>query len=179
MINLLPPKQKEELSLKEYFNLILIWEILIFSFLVSLALILFLVKISIEKDLEITKILLAEKERGASLNKEFQEKINAFNLRLSALNSFYQNKINLTETLEKISKNLPEKSYLVNFNLTQQLEKERGWQIALSGFSPDRKSLLLFKENLESEKSFSEIYFPPENWVKAENIDFWVNFKLK
>lgn len=179
MINLLPPQQKEELLLRERLNLILILSILISSFLICLALILFLVKIPIERDLEVEKIYIQEKEREYSQSKSLEEKIKVLNLTLSQLKSFYQNQISLTEILEKISQAISPGIYLTNLNFSAIEEKEEIGQISISGLSLTREDLLLFKKNLESEKDFFEIYFPPENWIHSRDIDFNISFKLR
>ncbi len=178
MINLLPPSQKEEISLMETFRLVLILGILFSSFLISFSLILLLVKINLEKELMLTKISLEEKEKEAVTAKAIRKLIEDFNLELSKLHAFEKKKINTVEILEKISQNLPEKVYLTNFKIAWT-EKEGLWQVSLSGFSPDRESLLKLKENLGKEKNFLEIYFPPENWVASKNINFHLTFKIK
>ena len=178
MINLLPPKQKGELLLREQQSLILILGILFLSFLLSLSLILLSIKISISGDLEIQKITLEERGKEVSFNRELEEKIKNSNQLLSDLNSFYQSQSNLTQILEKISGFLPSGTYLTNLNLNP-LQKEKGIQISLSGFCQSRELLFSFKENLEKEGSFSEIYFPPENWLKPIDINFNVTFKIK
>ena len=178
MINLLPPEQKEELLLREQKNLILILGILFLSFLISLSLILLSIKISLSGDLEIQKMTLKDKEKEISFNQELEEKIKNSNWVLSNLDSFYQSQFNLTQILEKISGLLPSGTYLTNLNLNP-LQTEKGIQVSLSGFCPNREILLSFKENLEREGSFSEIYFPPENWLKPKDINFIVTFKLK
>ncbi len=174
MINLLPPQQKEELLEEEKYSLVLTLGILFLIFLISLILILFSIKIFISGEIEVQKILLSAEEKRfkESQIQNLEEKINASNQTLSKLNLFYQNQLNLTETLEKISGTLPPGTYLTTLNLNLA-------QISLSGFSPTREILLEFKENLDKEGTFGEIYFPPSNWVKPIDIDFSVNFKIK
>ena len=178
MINLLPSAEKKELLLRERQSLILILGILFLSFLISLSLILLSIKISLSGDLEIQKMTLKDKEKEISFNQELEEKIKNSNRVLSNLDSFYQSQFNLTQILEKISGLLPSGTYLTNLNLNP-LQTEKGIQVSLSGFCPNREILLSFKENLEREGSFSEIYFPPENWLKPIDINFNVTFKIK
>ena len=179
MINLLPLQQKEYLLVQKRLRLVLILEILFLSFLISLALILFWVKISIFRDLEIQKTFLEEKERMISINQELEEEIKTANLSFSNLNSFYRKEGNLTQVLEKTSGTLPSGTYLTGFGFSLAQKKEDMVQISLSGFCPDRETLLTFKRNLENENGFLEIYFPPENWAKPTDINFSVNFKLE
>ena len=186
MINLLPPQQKEELLEEEKYNLVLTLGILFLIFLISLTLILFSIKISISGQLEAQKILLSQGEerfKGTQIQ-NLEEKINISNQTFSKLNLFYQNQLNLTETLEKISETLPPGTYLTNLNFSLLTVPAGGKapqyvaQISVSGFSPTREILLEFKENLDKEGAFGEIYFPPSNWVKPADIDFSVNFKI-
>jgi Tfp pilus assembly protein PilN len=173
MINLLPPQYKAELKEEENWKLTLILSILFLTFLVCSALILFSIKISISGQLEAQKILLLQEEEKfeESQIQSLEEKITISNQTLLKLNSFYRSQNNLTEILEKISETLPSSVYLTTLDLNLA-------QISLSGYSPTREILLEFKKNLEKEKLFEEIYFPPSNWVKPSNIDFSVNFKV-
>jgi Tfp pilus assembly protein PilN len=173
MINLLPPQYKAELKEEENWKLTLILSILFLTFLVCSALILFSIKISISGQLEAQKILLLQEEEKfeESQIQSLEEKITISNQTLFKLNSFYRSQNNLTEILEKISETLPSSVYLTTLDLNLA-------QISLSGYSPTREILLEFKKNLEKEKLFEEIYFPPSNWVKPSNIDFSVNFKV-
>lgn len=179
MINLLPPQQKQKLSEEDRLRLILILGILFLSFLASLSLVLLLVKNYTSGDLKEQNIFLAEKERLIFLNHELEKEINDSNVLLSILNSSYQEKLDLTQVLEKIYQTLPLKTYLINFNFSFLQKEGKGKaQISLAGFSPDRETLLVLKKNLENEKDFSEVYFSPESWVKPTDIIFSVAFKL-
>jgi len=176
MINLLPPEQKQELREEQGLKLVLILGIVILAFLISLTLILFSIKTSLSADLESQKIYFEQREKELESPKiqELEGKIKNYNLTLSQLKSFYQGQLDLTSILEKISKTLPERTYLTTLNFDSQIS-----QISLSGFSPNREELLQFKKNLEKTEGLKEIYFPPANWLKPTDIDFSVNFKLE
>lgn len=175
MINLLPPQQKEELLEEEKFKLVLILGIIILAFLISLTLILFSIKTSLLADLEIQKIYFEQrkKELESPRIQELEGKIKNYNLTLSKLIVFYQNQLDSTSILEKISKTLPEETYLTSFNFNPQFS-----QFSLTGFSPNREKLLQFKENLEKTEGLKEIYFPPGNWVQSTDIDFSVTLRI-
>lgn len=173
MINLLPPQQKEELRQEQKLKLILIFGILLVSFLVSLFLILSLVRNLIEAKSEYFK----EEDKDMAIIQAEEGKIKEANLMFSQLDNFYSGQIRLVAYLEKISRLTPEGVHLTNFNFSPDQKKGKN-QISFSGFSPDRKTLLLLKENLEKEQGFSEIYFPAENWVKPTDINFTVSFKI-
>lgn len=178
MINLLPTFEKEELKREEELKLILILGFLFLAFLISLTLILVLIKIHLSQELEIQKIFLKEAENRLSLESELEKEIRDFNFLLSQLNSFYQKRLEMSKILEKISSTLPERIYLTNLNFILSPEGDIA-TISLSGFSPTRELLLSFKEKLEREEGFFEIFFPPENWIRSTDINFSCNFKLK
>jgi len=168
MINLLPSKEKKALIQEENWKIVLILGFLVLIFLISLVLILLSIKISISGQVESQKIFLNQ-----PYPQDLQKMIETANQNLSKLNSFYQGQIYLTKILERISINLPPKTYLTSFSY----QKERG-QITLLGFAPTREILLEFKKSLEKEKDFAEIYFPAQNWFKPIDIDFSVTFKI-
>ncbi|MCJ7786600.1 PilN domain-containing protein [Patescibacteria group bacterium] len=174
MINLLPPQQKRDLLGEERFKLILILGILLLVFLILLSLILLSIKIYISGQAEYQKILanLEEKELPQRFN-ALKEKLNSINQDLSKIDSFYQGQFNLTEFLERISKIIPEGIYLNSFSYQKDTS-----QITLSGFSPTVEVLVDFKENLEKQKDFKEIRFPPVVWIKLVDIDFDLTFKI-
>ena len=175
MINLLPPQQKEELLTEEKFKLTLILGISVLIFLISLILILFSIKIYIAGQSNYPMAIFSQEEKKfkESETKVFQEKLEFFNRELSKLNSFYQGQINLIEIFTKVSNTLPLGIYLTSFSFSADTS-----QISLAGFSPTRETLLEFKKNLEGEKSFSQVYFPPNVWIESTDINFSITFKV-
>ncbi len=178
MINLLPPQQKKELFNLFRLRLILILGILSASFFLSFSLVLLTIKIYISGNLKGQRIVFEETEREFSSNKNFENEIEKYNLLLSNLDNFYRNEISNTQILEKIANILPPETYLTDLNFNPAKEKNEV-QIALSGLCKNRDVLILLKKNLEGEKDFSEIYFPPGNWIKPQDINFNVTFKVK
>lgn len=182
MINLLPSQQKEELLGEKNFKLVLILGIVILAFLICFSLILFSIKISIAGQLSAQKFILSQKEAETLQTQDLENKIKSLNLTISKLDSFYQSKLDWVEVSEKISQNIPSKIYLTSLTFKQPtgLKKEEYLgDVSLTGFSPSRETLIEFKKNLEKEEQFSEVYFPPENWVQATDINFTVNFKVQ
>ncbi len=183
MINLLPPQQKEELLNHERLRMVLGLGMLFLLFMLSLALTLLLVENYFSLNLGNQKILFEEKERQVSFNKDLEEEIAQANSSFYNLDSFYEKQHNLTENLEKIYQTLPGGAYLTNFNLVFTDQKTgaqviRKAKISLSGFCPTRELLLVLKENLENEESFSDIYFSPRSWVEPVEATFNVAFYL-
>ncbi|MCK4473737.1 hypothetical protein KAU40_00495 [Candidatus Parcubacteria bacterium] len=180
MINLLPSQYKKELKQEESLKIIVILGIIILSFLICFCLILFLIKIDISEEITTQKIFIEvkEKEYRISETKNLEKEMLLLNQTLLKLNSFYKEQINLTEALEKIAQILPSKGYLTGFNFMLLNEEYIAGKLSFSGFSPTREILLLFKENLDKQEIFTEIYFPSSNWVKPSDIDFSATLKI-
>jgi len=181
MINLLPPKEKEEILKEENWKLLMILGMTLLFFLISLLLILFSIKIFVTGEVEAQKIIFAEREEEFKNTQmqNLQNNLTAFNKKLSQLDSFYQNQSNFSEILEEISKTLPSGVYLNNLSIVSRGGKNEGSGCSISGFSPSRQILLVLKDNLEKEKNFQEVYFPPSNWVKPADINFTISLKIK
>jgi len=156
----------------------ILWFLVLF-FLSCLILVLFSIKAYLQIQLEAQKALLLEIEKKFAESEawDLREKINSINLTLTKLESFYQQKIYLTEILEKVSNILPRRIYLTNLSAVFSNTEEFGFKISLSGFAPTRESLFEFKKDLEKETDFKEIYFPPTNWVDPVDINFFVTFQ--
>ena len=174
MINFLPESEKKEFLLEETKRLVLILGVLFFLFLFSLALIFLSIKIYLSCEIQSQQFLL-DSERGRLETKEIKdlkEQVAISNQKLSLVDEFYSQKINLVEILHKITKNIPQQLYLTDFVYSKNTS-----QISISGFSPSRDMLFQFKKNLE--KDFQNVYFPPSNWVKSDNINFsGVSFQI-
>lgn len=176
MINLLPPEEKHKILLDNLKRLITIIWVLALFFLLCLVLIFLSLNIYLKSQAEANKLLLEETQKkiGQSEIKIFQEKIADFNQTISKLNLFYSEKIYFSEVLEKISENLPQKLYLTNSLINRTADKKNEIKISFSGFSPARDGLFEFMNNLKREKKFKDVAFPPANWVKPADIDFFV-----
>lgn len=176
MINLLPPQYKQELVKEEKRRLVLILSVLFLIFLVSLILILFSIKISLQGQVEALKII-ADSEEKTLRTSEVQilrEKINLANQNLLKLKSFYRDQISSTEILEKIFQTIPS-----GIELTSLSWQKDNSLVSLSGFSPNREILLEFIKKLEEKKEFSEINYPTTIWVEPVDINFSLTLKIK
>ena len=150
--------------------------------LFCLALILLSVKIYISSQVEEQKVLFQQKEKEfeASGIQEFEQRIKIINQDLERLDSFYRNQINLTALIEQVSDALPPEIYLNNFSFNALSGEEKYiFKVSLSGFSLHRAALFEFKENLQAQENFEQIYFPLASWVKPNNIDFNLSFKIR
>lgn len=178
MINLLPPKQKEDLRKERQLKIALILGLILSAVFISQALLLFLIKNHLAAGLEIQKIYSRERaeELKAPAFKELEDKIKSSGLVFVNLDSFYraEGKTGAVGLLEKIPIVLVKGIYLTSLDFDL---KSR--QVSLAGFAPTREKLLNLRENLEKEKTFDDIYFPPENWLSPADINFSATFKTK
>lgn len=179
MINLLPPNEKVVLTQETAGKLVSIIGLIVLLSLTVLSLILFILKTYLGNQVEAQKVIVEQwqtKFKGSELQ-DLQEKIKSTNLSFNKLKAFYEQKTSLSQAVEKISESLPDSVYLYTFSLVAADGKKI--QVSLSGFAPDRDVLFTLKKNLEAQPLFKEVYFPPTSWVKAENIDFFVNLKME
>lgn len=176
MINLLPPKEKQILLKEKQFREILILETVILIALSFLGLILFLIKTDLKNKILLQETILTQKEQEFKIAKidNLEKEIKSFNQTLFKLNSFFQSHFYLTDILKDLANLKPSEIYFTSISFNQK-EKE----LSISGFSPDRTTLTEFKKNLAKKENFKEIYFPPSNWIKPKDIEFFVSFKLE
>lgn len=173
MINLLPLKLKQELSRERTKKIVIILGILILSGLICLVLILLSIKIYIQGQADYEKTLyeLKQEQFKNSQTQEIQKEIIEHNENLLKISTFYQNQIDFTEIIEKITIMLPVGVYLDSISYQNE-------QISISGYAPDRDSLLEFKEKLDQDDYFEITVFPSSSWIKSIDIDFSLSFKL-
>ena len=177
MINLLPPQEREDLKKEEQYKIVLILGMIVFVCLIYFSLILYSINIFLFGEAESQKIVYTQREKELKNPQiqAFQTNLAEFNKKVSQLNSFYQNQISFTGMLGKISATIPPEISLISLSLSLE---EKAVKCSFSGFSPDRETLVKFKDILEKEEGFTEIYFPPTCWTKPKDINFTINFNI-
>ncbi|MBU3942423.1 hypothetical protein KKA24_00390 [Patescibacteria group bacterium] len=194
MINLLPEKNKDALLMERNKRVVLIFCFLILFFIVLLVLIFSEIKFYLDKQISANQVLLVESKEKFSQSEvqEIQDKIELANSSFSKLNIFYNREVYFSDILEKISNILPERFSLDNLSIkldvkenkiqkddgTKEIEVERKVIATISGFAPLREDLRAFKDKLETEVTFKNIFFPSSNWVNKENINFYLVFEI-
>lgn len=175
MINLLPPQEKQRLAQAETERMLVIWGFIIAVFLISFILTLLVVNVQIKGRADAQEILLQglrqelEDPSVAQLKKEL---ISANQL-VARVEPVLAKHNKVSPIFDLIAGYLPSGVYITRLSYNDSPRS-----ITLEGFSPTRQMLLTLKSNLESEKLFSKVDFPPSNWIKSENIDFIVNLTL-
>lgn len=179
MINLLPLEEKKILKMEEKWRLVLLFGVLILIFSFCLILILYSIKIYVASEAEAQKVAIETtgKEFEKPETKELKEKISSANKSILDLNNFYQSQVYLTDTLEKVSSNLPLGTYITDFSCQKQvLEKTPIFIITFSGFAPDMDTLFELRKNLE--KNFAtKVDVNDESWINPSK--FRLSFEIK
>ncbi|MDP2672674.1 MAG: PilN domain-containing protein, partial [Nanoarchaeota archaeon] len=148
---------------------------IITAFLVSFIFILISIKIFISAETEAKKNNFKQKEKELKIVafQEIENKIIGANAVFSQLASFYHKQKDVVAIFGEIFDALPPSVYLTNLSFNSVNS-----QFSIAGFSPSREILLELKENLEKENNFSDVYFPPTNWIEPVNINFSFTFKI-
>ncbi len=181
MINLLPLEEKKIIFSKKRKRIVKILWFLFFFFLICLTINLFLVNYYLEKEIDFyrEKFSVLDKEKENLEIKEIQDRIIEINSLLTTLNNFYEGKVYFSNIFRKIDEKLPSNIYLTNISISKRIEdgKEK-IKVSISGFSPRREDLLRFKEDIEEDNYFKEVYFPSSTWVSSLDINFSLNFDI-
>ncbi len=190
MINLLPPKEKEYLLREKKKRIILVFWFLLGFFIICLIFLLLLFNVYFYYQIkeEQKKIDFQDRDGQESIV-SLENKIKLMNESLKKLNSFYQQKVYFNQVLEDFAEVIPEGVFVRSISLSSinkegnkrgNDQKEKGkLEISVSGFASDRDKLFNFRENLQKSECFKDIYFPPSNWVKPRDINFFVILKYK
>ena len=191
MLNLLPQTEKAFLQKEKNFKTLLILGMALLCALVCFILILLSVKIYIAGQANAENIVFEQfqKQIQNSKSREIEDKIKIYNQNIANINSFYNNRNEITELLQRISEILPADIYLTYFSFntieetvkienSDKTEKKLKKEISISGFSPTREKLFELKEILKSQTDFHEVYFPASNWTKPFDINFSLKFHL-
>lgn len=187
MINLLSPQEKIVLGQEEKLKLISVLLIIFCLGLLSFALIMLSIKFYIFGELEAQQIVLNQGKLERNRLQSIAQEIDSKNLYLSQIQSFYQENFARSDILDKISQAFPQSTYLTNLNISsvfgakpsKETNPEKYLLVSLIGFSPTRDIVLKIKDNLEKQEKLQEVYFPPSNWVKPNDVEFSVSFKVK
>lgn len=180
MINLLPPREKENLLNEEKWKLVLTIELAVFSFLISLALIFISINISVASQAEYQQTLLAQREMELQKaeTKTFKAELSSINDLLSKLNVFYQQRAVLGGSFSKISLMIPDEISIEQISIMPFKKDEKKFQVSISGNAPLVENLIEFRQNLSKNPDISQISFPSSVLVEAEDIDFSITFQM-
>jgi Tfp pilus assembly protein PilN len=173
MMNLLPQTWQAKLREEEIFKTVSILGIVAVCAALSFALMLLLVKNYYSVRISFLEAAAAEKEQEANI---FDVKDQAgeaadFAAQISRVGDFYDSQVKVTGLFARISDALPEGVKLIDFSYSDN-------SVGIKGIAADRDRLVVFKKNLEAVEEFSKVDFPPDNWLKSEDINFGAQLEL-
>jgi Tfp pilus assembly protein PilN len=182
VINLLPQKEKELLKLEVKKKMILIIWLLFLFFLLCFTLILLSIKFYLNGEADLQKVFIREvqnKQQQAEFS-DIQKKIENFNQTLNKISIFYGEKVYFSQAVERVINLLPKDAYLtdISMGVLPGDEGSSSVRVALSGMVSTRESLFDFKKNVESQKGITSVSLPPSDWIKAENLNFFMTFNI-
>ncbi len=194
MINLLPPKEKEELISERNKKLAIVLGNIIVISLACLALILFSLKFYILREINYQKNIYDNNEEKYQ-NPDFllfKGLVEKYNTTLVQINDFYKKEIYFNDILKNVIEiQRPAGLYLTSIDIhrvkednlptsaTSETLRAGKIKVSLSGVSNTRDNLLIFKSNIEKDEKIENVYFPSHNWIKPKDIIFNLNFNAK
>lgn len=181
MINLLPPKEKEELRLENNIKLVIVLGNIFIISLICLSLVLFSLKFYIltrvsSQDYE---LLEAEKKYKTPDFISLKQIIQQSNETIIKVDNFYKKDNHIWGTLETILElQRPSGVYFTSIVINRKKEDAKH-KVSIYGASDNRDNLLIFKNNIERNEQIENLNFPASNWLKPNNIDFSLTFETK
>jgi hypothetical protein len=176
MINLLPPEEKERIKNEKKRKMAIIYWFLTFFFIIVLTMVLCSLQFYLQCRADYQKVVLSSQEKLLEKSgiENLKSQINESNKIFKNLSQFYKNKYFLTDAFYKIFDILPSEIHLNSVNLSVS---DENLKLNISGFSPTREILFDFRKKVE-EAGLKNINFPASNWVKANDITFFISFDL-
>lgn len=173
-INLLPPSRKERLKfIKAYHLAIKVGLNSLFALVVFiLFLFFFRLSIRIQTDILQEEWHRLEKSEEYSLFERNKKLINEYSTYAVKIEKNFSPTFVYWKILDKIDSSLPEKTFLKELSIKENL-------VILKGRSSSRDEFVSFKELLEKEKIFSEIQSPLSNFTSSQNVEFEIIAQLK
>lgn len=178
MINLLPPYEKEKIRSNRIRSacVILTCSVILFFFCIFIFFATFDIYLGIELRNSKNELKEAEAYYQKDDLKDFKAELASINGDLAQLNKFFTEKIYVSNVLSEFFKNI-EAPQIYLKNVTIFSDKEGKYNIASEGIAKKRDDLFYLKKKIESDKFFSDLKFPQENWVKAEDVNFNISVK--
>lgn len=175
-LNLLPPKEKENLKLTKINRLIIFYSgiifvlLLIFIILISSTLLFLTIQLKVIEKL----VALEEKSPFSLATKNKEKEITLVNQKLKMIDKIQSDHQKYSIILEDLAKMIPPGAQLSSFSFDNQTKKA-----SLLGYALERNSLLVLKESLEKFPKFTALESPISNLLKQKDINFRFSFLIK
>lgn len=175
MLNLLPPRQKEELHLDLLSQVIVITALSIIFVIIILTLLLFIGQRFLSLNIESSQRELDMWQSRSEIKdlEDLEKKIKDINENLVFLDNAYKKRIEFSSFLDNLAQDTPAG---VRFN---DISINNLGEVHLIGFSTTRKIILSFRDVLENASYVEGLNFPLANLTKEFNVNFSLSFVLK
>ena len=186
MINLLSNKEKKEIDFERNRKTLLVLLMISFVSFVFLFFFLFSFKVYFSSQVKTQDRIILDKQAEINLSSEFQDFkqiVQETNDKLIKIQNFYKKQILIVPVLENISKFVPDSIYFTKFftNWPDALEKDPNYSIKLSiqGYAESREDLFLFQKALKQSEYFAEVDVSLQSWLEPEDVNFYIDIKIK
>lgn len=174
MINLLPAHEKNALLVEKNHKLVLVLTLIFLAALVAFALVMlslcFYVFAQAAYHNQALTSAKAKYETADFL--EYKGIISRANRELAKVNSFYKKETSFAGALKAIS-SIEKPAGVRLKNITMEPAKQQQVKVSVFGAADTRENLLAFKSKVEQSPLVAKSYFPPDNWTKPKNINFY------
>lgn len=175
MINLIPNEEKKKKLKDFYFRLFVVFIVMLAAsiFVAAVALVPAYLLSRVKESSVEAKIALQSSEPMPDFDKETLAEVNDLDAKLSLIEKTGSNRYLVSE--EVISEIV--KNKMPDIKLTEIIYSDdptTGKVIEIRGTAESRERLLLFKRTLEENKKFKTVDLPISNFVKGEDISFFM-----
>ena len=173
-LNLLSPKEKEEVKLTDFVRWLSFFITPISIFLIIFILLLTSAFFSLFVMTKAQEEAIKIREGDFKMQRLFktEEGIAEINQLLAQVHCKQNETISWTLILEEMSKITPKEIYLINFSYNKSKNT-----ISLIGWAEERKDILFMEKLLEESPFFEQVNSPLSNLLKQKEINFSFSFK--
>ena len=179
MINLLPQQQKKTLAMEKIQKKVLIIFVFASIALACFTFVLYCVMNYVNAQVESVKTTVANRELELQSTdfENFRQEVVRANQGLAKIRYFWGSQVPIVPLLETLSNLTPSSIYFTNLSFGKDMATNQ-FKCNVSGMAQTRGALFYFKQNLETEKTFADVYFIPSSWVKPTEVNFGLSFNL-
>lgn len=170
-LNIISPEQKKEIKLNAIYDSIRAILVILLLILVFYSAAFIIIKKVMESYYEDT---LYESSLTNKSTEDYNSTSRVINEKINEIAEIQKDYFKFTDFINFISKNIDDSIQINKLMINRDTN-----QILISGFAPNRDSLLALKEMIESLDNFSEFNLPMKTLLEKENINFEINTKIE
>ncbi len=113
-------------------------------------------------------------ERDVDQEEQINKKVSALNNEISFLNNSLGGNMEVANIVSVIADMIPEEVKILSLKFVRE-----NYSVSIRGISEGRSGFLRFKQALEQDNDFFDIYLPMSNVMQQIDIEFTISFKVK